>query len=269
MIILSAWWGMGYAALAVATVVYGWHVVRTDRAIRVAGQILATIGTLSLCIGLLGRAIRGHGWPFVSPADAAAGIALLMLLIYWVWDLFSPQDGTGFTVSVIGLVLLSYSLTQYPGAPLTERIASTGTLLGSSLNLLGGGLLALAAAISLAGMMRVLHVLRSPDQSESRGETRGEFRDRGSETLVRGALFCLAVSLAIDTWWLQKVGLGSRNDAQQAGIAIAWMIYFGALRLRTLPRWRGWPWAAILAVGFFCVLPILLNVPWLENTLRI
>jgi hypothetical protein len=79
----------------------------------------------------------------------------------------------------------------------------------------------------------------------------------------------LAFSLAIDTWWLQKVGLGNANDAQQAGIALAWMVFFVALRLRAHPRWRGWPWAAILTVGFICVLPILINAPWLEKTLPI
>ena len=59
------------------------------------------------------------------------------------------------------------------------------------------------------------------------------------------------------------------NDAQQAGIALAWMVYFGALRLRANPRWRGWPWAAILSIGFLCVLPILIDAPWLEKTLPI
>jgi hypothetical protein len=86
---------------------------------------------------------------------------------------------------------------------------------------------------------------------------------------VRGALLCLALSLAVDTWWLQKVGLGNANDAQQAGIALAWMVYFVALRLRANPLWRGWPWAAILSIGFLCVLPILIDAPWLEKTLII
>jgi hypothetical protein len=90
-----------------------------------------------------------------------------------------------------------------------------------------------------------------------------------SEALVRGALLCLALSLAVDTWWLQKVGLGNEHDAQPAGIALAWMIYFFALRLTAYPRWRGWPWAAILSIGFLCVLPILINAPWLEMTLPI
>jgi hypothetical protein len=93
--------------------------------------------------------------------------------------------------------------------------------------------------------------------------------EKASEIIVRGALLCLAAGLAIDTWWLQKVGLGSSNDAQQAGIAVAWMVYFVALRMRAHPRWRGWPWAAVLTVGFICVLPILMNVPWLEDTLPI
>ena len=87
--------------------------------------------------------------------------------------------------------------------------------------------------------------------------------------LVRIALLCLAVGLAIDTWWLQKVGLGTKNDAQQAGVAIAWMVYFIAVRLRASPRWRGWPWVSILIVGFVCTLPILMDVPWLGNSLPI
>jgi hypothetical protein len=93
--------------------------------------------------------------------------------------------------------------------------------------------------------------------------------ERATAILVRVALLCLAVTLAIDTWWLQMVGLGNKSDAQQAGIAIAWMVYFVALRLRASPRWRGWPWAMILIGGFVCTLPILLDVPWLESQLPI
>ena len=82
-------------------------------------------------------------------------------------------------------------------------------------------------------------------------------------------LVCLAVSLAIETWGLQKIGLGTNGDAQQAGIAIAWMVYFVALRLRSSPRWRGWPWASVLLVGFACSLPILIDVPWLAMPLPV
>jgi hypothetical protein len=82
-------------------------------------------------------------------------------------------------------------------------------------------------------------------------------------------LVCLAIGLAIDTWWLQEIGLGNENDAQQAGIAIAWMIYFVALRLRTNSRWRGWPWAAVITAGFLCTLPILLDVSWLDASISL
>lgn len=265
MVILTAWWGMGYAALMVATIAYGWYSIRSQKTVRLTGHVLAATSTWMLWTGLLRRATKGHGWPFVAPADRATGIALLMLLMYLGWELFSRERDTGFTVSSIALVLLSYGLSQYAGATVTDPITSVGMLLGASLNLCGGSLLALAAAVSLARLMHARYALVSSVRPELPLET----GDQMSETLVRGALFSLAISLAIDTWWLQKVGLGSSNDAQQAGIAVAWMVYFVALRLRTTPRWRGWPWTAILAVGFICILPILIKVPWLETTLPI
>jgi hypothetical protein len=283
MTLLAAWWGMGYAALLVATITFGWYVVRRYELLKesaaldtvkvfkeiqaagLTGQILIVISALALWTGLLSRAIKGHGWPFVSSADAAIGIALLMLSIYLGWELLSRDRGTGFAVTTIALLLLSYGLSQLPQSLMTRPLMSKGMLLSASLNLCGGSLLALAAAISLATLARSRYVPHTPDSDDSPKEARHD----PSETLVRAALVCLAVSLAIDTWWLQKVGLGGSNDAQQAGIAIVWMIYFVALRLRASTHWRGWPWTAILAVGFVCTLPILINVPWLDSTLPI
>jgi len=229
------------------------------------GQILATISALTLWSGLLSRAVKGRGWSLASPPDTAMGIALLLLLIYFGWKLFSRERGTGFAGATIALMLLSYGLGKRSQAPITILFISKGMLLSASLNLCGGSLLALAAAISVTDLVRIQYASCPSEQRKSAPNTNGN----ASEILVRGALLCLAVGLAIDTWWLQKVGLGSSNDAQQAGIAIAWMIYFVALRLRASPRWRGWPWTAILTVGFICTLPLLLNVPWLENTLPI
>jgi hypothetical protein len=138
-------------------------------------------------------------------------------------------------------------------------------VLSDALNACAASLLALAAAISLTNTVLAWH--RPAPQGGQSAVAGAE--ERTSEILVRVTLVCLAASLAIDTWWLQKVGLGGGGDAQQAGIAIAWMVFFVALRLRTSSRWRGWPWASLLAVGFVCTLPILLNVPWLDNTLPI
>lgn len=270
MILLAAWWGLGYAALLVATVTLGWYTVRSRRALHtgghvrtgraswLAGQILLAIGTVMLWIALLSRAVNGHGWPFVSPADGATGIALLALLIHLFWGLSSGNWEAGYAVGAIALVLLSYGLAGQPQGLTTTYIRQEGVLLSSALSLCGGSLLAVASATSLSRQLRALWF----------GPSGGSSHEM-SETLVRGALLCLALNLAIDTWWLQKVGLGNENDAQQAGIAIAWMIYFVALRLRASPRWRGWPWTAVLAVGFVCTLPILINVPWLESTLPI
>jgi len=296
MVIVTAWWGLGYAALMVSMVAYGWYLLRRDRAIGLAGLILALMSTLILWIALISRATMGHGWPLVSSADAAGGIALITLLLYAGWKLYTPELKTGFTVTAIALILLSYELGQHSPPLLAQPLPSTGVLVGTALKLLGGSLLAMAAAISVTPLIGSWQVSRSgrrvvglerahaerlrapgraPENAHAAGvphqgaEQSARDLQRASETLVRGALLCLAFSLAIDTWWLQKVGLGNANDAQQAGIALAWMVYFGALRLRAHRRWRGWPWAAILSIGFVCVLPILINAPWLEKTLPI
>jgi hypothetical protein len=266
MVLTSACWGMGYAALMVATALYGWDLVRKPRAARLSGQVLLVTSTLVLWAGLFSRAIKGHGWPLVTPSDAAAGIALLTLLIHLIWSLVSPrQRDADIIVAITALLLLSFALSRFPRALATYATTSKGAVLSAAFTLCGGSLLALAAAVSLNELIRNRQTLTRADMPYETLAT----SQRATEILVRGALFCLAVTLAIDTWWLQMVGLGNKSDAQQAGIAIAWMVYFVALRLRASPRWRGWPWAMILIGGFVCTLPILLDVPWLESQLPI
>jgi hypothetical protein len=291
MVILSAWWGLGCSALTVSAVTFGWYLLKREKAVGLSGLILTLISTVLLWIGLISRAARGYGWPFASSADSAAGIALLMLLTYSIWKLFTDDLETGFAVTAIALILFSYGFGQQHLPLFNQSRPSTGIIVGLLLKLCGGSLLALAAAISITPLMNKWLSSRSRSQSAyashdpSGGFGPENIQDapfqaarlhperpdlqHASEVLVRGALLCLAFSLAIDTWWLQKVGLGNTHDAQQAGIALAWMVYFGALRLRAHPRWRGWPWAAILSIGFICVLPILIDAPWLEQTLPI
>jgi hypothetical protein len=200
----------------------------------------------------------------VSSADTAMGIAALLLLLHTGWSLFSHRQETSLLVTIISLALLAYALSQFPQGPVTRALTSRASLLSNALYICGGGLLALAAATGLSHVMRASRLPRWVAPGAAAQET-----EEASEMLVRTALLCLAVGLAIDTWWLQKVGLGNENDAQQAGIAIAWMVYFVAVRLRASPRWRGWPWVSILIVGFLCTLPILMDVPWLGNSLPI
>jgi hypothetical protein len=138
-------------------------------------------------------------------------------------------------------------------------------VLSDALNLGAGGFLALAAATGLTAIVRAR--LADPRQVGEHALP-GE-HDARSETYVRMALLFLAVSLAVDTWWLQEIGLGQTSEVQQAGIAIVWMVYFVALRLRSSPRWRGWPWASVLVAGFVCALPILIDVHWLTLPLSI
>jgi len=265
MILLTATWSLGYAALAIAVATLSYHFLTRRRTAsgQQPAQVLLTISTILLWTSLGIRIIRGHGWAFYSPADLATGIALLLLALYVVWSIVAHQHTTAWFVSAIALALLSYALIRQPPTLSTQPFPSPGIRAGTMLNLGGGALLALAAAASLATLLgRSNHQTHKSDLA-----TRSS--DRASEAFVRVALFCLAMSLAIDTWWLQKVGLGNANDAQQAGIAVTWMVYFCAIRLRTQPDWKGWPWTAIVTVGFGCTLPILLNVPWLETTLAL
>lgn len=261
MIVVTAWWSLGFAALMVAVVAFGWSATRRDKALGLTGQVLAATGTLLLWIGLISHIAKRQGWPFTSSADLAIGIALLTLSIYLGCSIAWRDIKSGFAVTAIALLLLGYGLGQQPAMPVTQPPPSTGVRVSTLLNVFGGSLLALAAAFSLTHL-----ATRWMAQQEGRQPSSATNDDRVSEALVRGALICVALSLAIDTWWLQRVGLGNANDAQQAGLAIAWIVYFVALRLRTHPHWREWPWATVLTVGFVCTLPILINAPWLENT---
>jgi hypothetical protein len=263
MMLLTATWSLGYAALVIAAVALSYtHLThRHTTAGQRAAQILLVAGTLLQWTSLVIRYTRGHGWPFQSPADLATGIALLLLTLYLGWSLVTRYHQAAWFVSIIAAALLSYTLIRQPPTLSTQPLLSVGIRTGTVMNLGGGALLALAAASSIASL--ALSPSRQPEASSTTAN------DRASEAFVRGALFCLAMSLAIDTWWLQKVGLGNANDAQQAGIAVAWIVYFVAIRLRVQPDWRGWPWTAIVTVGFMCTLPILLNVPWLEMTLAL
>jgi len=263
MMLLTATWSLGYAALVISVFIQGLRIFfqRHTLAAQLAAHVLLGLSTILLWTSLAVRITRGHGWPFSSPADLATGIALLMLFFYICWSLATRQRAAGLFVSAIALVLLSYALIRQPLTLSTQPFPSTGIRLGTGLNVAGGALLALAAATSLS-------TLAGQPTAQAPGLSRAAY-DQASEVFVRGALFCLAVSLAIDTWWLQKVGLGNINDAQQAGIAVTWMVYFVAIRLRSQPDWKGWPWTALVTIGFVCTLPILLNVPWLEATLSL
>jgi hypothetical protein len=264
MIVVTAWWSLGFSALMVAVVAFGWSASRRDRALGLTGQVLTATGTLILWIGLINHVTKVQGWPFTLPADLAVGIALLTLSIYLGCSVAWRDIRSGFAVTAIALLLLGYGLGQQPTTLIAQPPPPTGVRLSTLLNMLGGSLLALAAALSLTHLVSLWIALQEGQRS-----SRTTIDDRASETLVRGALICMAFSLAIDTWWLQEVGLGNANDAQQAGLAVAWIVYFAALRLRIHPHWREWPWATVLAVGFVCTLPILINAPWLENTLPV
>jgi hypothetical protein len=263
MMLLTAAWTLGYTALITCAAVLLYQLLSKShhRGVQLAAQILLVTSTLLLWTSLVMRAMRGHGWPFQSPADLATGIALLMLLLYTSWSLSTRQQAAAVFVSTIAWLLLSFALIQQPLSLSTQPYPSPGVRIGTLLNLAGGALLALGAATSLSALIGLTGP-RVPSTDQ-------QVDDQSSEAFVRVALFCLAGSLAIDTWWLQKVGLGNINDAQQAGIAVTWMVYFVAIRLRSQPDWKGWPWTALVTVGFVCTLPILLNVPWLESTLAL
>jgi hypothetical protein len=269
-VMTAAWWGLGYGALLVAVVAYGRHflqhdVFRSERtspaesiASRRVGESLVVASTILLLSGLISRALRGHGWPVASAADATAAMAVLALLVHTAWILSSQPTRPGLAPASIALLLLSYGLAHFPMAPVVTPFRPVMSVLSEALNLCGGAFLALAAASSLAAVV-----------SARLADTPTHADDPVSEMMVRAALLCLAVSLAVDTWWLQKIELGRAGEAQQAGIAVVWMVYFVALRLRSSPRWRGWPWASVLLVGFACSLPILIDVPWLALPLPI
>jgi hypothetical protein len=262
---VAVWWGLGYATLAVAALVLGWYIYRNERILGVIGQLLIAIGVLFLSAGLLIRAQKGQGWPFVSWADTASGIALLMLVLYLGWVSLSRAPSVGFSAAVLALFLLFFGLAQQVTAPVTVPFRPIEARLGALCIMCGGAFLALSAALGASSLARSLLERRFAAWRWVDLQT----STRASEAFVRWALFFLAIGLAIDVWWVQKLELGMAGSAQQAGIAIAWVIYFLAVRFHSHPRWRGWPWATIMIVGFVCVLPILLNVSWLENTLSL
>jgi len=277
MVMTAAWWGLGYGALLVAVVAYGRHFLhhyvfhdeRTSFIERIAsrhvGESLSLVSIVLFGAGITSRALNGHGWPIITAADAAGGIALLALLFRFVQARLSRSSDAGLATTSIALLLLSYSLAHLPSAPVTMPFRPIGSVLSDVLDLGAGGFLAVAAAFSLAA---IVHARLADPRAATAGASLQE-DDPASEVFVRAALLCLAGSLAVDTWWLQKVGLGRTGEVQQAGIAIVWMVYFVALRLRSAPRWRGWPWASVVSVGFVCALPILLDVPWLDLPLPI
>lgn len=277
MVMTAAWWGLGYGALLVAVVAYGRHFLRSCLfglepqspvkavASQRVGESLIVVSTVLLGAGLLSRALRGRGWPIVSAADAAAAMAVLVLLLHTICLLSSAGKSPGLPAASIALLLLSYGLAGLPVAPVVVPFRPAVSLVSDALNLAGGALLALAAAFGLSALVSA-HTAGAPLPPQRDSSTAD---DPASETMVRAALLCLAVSLAIDTWWLQKIELGRAGEAQQAGIAVLWMVYFVALRLRSSPRWRGWPWTSVLLVGFACALPILIDAPWLAMPLPV
>jgi hypothetical protein len=277
MVMTAAWWGLGYGALLVAVIAYGRsflqnRVFRDERPSRVetlasqrVGESLTVVSTVLLAAGLVSRALRGHGWPVVSAADAAAGMAVVVLLLLTVSVLSSGHHSPGLPGTGIALLLLSYGLARFPVAPVVVPWRPFVSILSEALNLVGGAFLALGAALSLDALLSA----QTTDRSGVPSSNASDRDDPISEIMVRAALLCLAVSLAVDTWWLQKIELGRAGEAQQAGIAVIWMVYFVALRLRSSPRWRGWPWASVLLVGFACSLPILIDVPWLARPLPV
>lgn len=268
MMLMTATWGLGYAALAISLATSSiLFLTQQYRAAikRVALGLLAS-STLLLWSSQAIRIVRGHGWPFQTPADLATGIVLLQLGVYVGWSIITRRHQAAWFVSAIALALLSYAVIEQPPTFSTQPFPSPGVRVGTILNLGGGAFLALASAASLSNVVLSRRDRTSTADTGTHERTEGD-NDLVSEAFVRLALLCLAASLAIDTWWLQKIGLGNVNDAQQAGIAITWMVYFFAIRLRAQPDWRGWPWTAIVTVGFGCTLPILLNVSWLETPL--
>lgn len=257
---MAALWGLGHAAVAAAAAAWGWLTVRSCRAAGLSGQVSMTLGVMLLVASLTVRAIRGHGWPLISSADTAAGIAIVMLLVYLVWASWSGEYGPGLVVAALSLILLTWAtVAQFQSATRPWRVEST--LISGMLNMVGGACLGLAAAVGLYDLGR-----RGLQTRLSRWHWATVSANAG-ELSVRAALLFLAVALALDVWWGQKLDLGVTRNAQQAGTAIAWMVYFVAVRLRSHLFWRGWAWSAVLVIGFVCILPILLNVSWLETTL--
>ncbi len=260
---LAAYWGLGAAALTVAAVLLIAHLLHGQDTLAAAGQLLTAVGLLLFTAGLTLRAVRGHGWPFVSWNDTAAGMATLMLLIYLAWSIATRNPGGGAVAVPIALGLAALGIARQIKSPVTLPMGQLDAVISSGATLLGGAFLALSAVTGLSGLARLVLKARLGQGAWISAQT----ATRWGEVWVRCGLFFLAAGLAVDVWWVQQFDLNLTDNAQQAGIAVAWMIYFIALRLKGQPRWQGWAWDAIQVIGFVCTLPILLDVPWLNQPL--
>lgn len=260
---LAAYWGLGAAALAVAAALLIMHLLQGKSTVAFGGQLLTVIGALFFTAGLVLRAVRGHGWPFVSWSDTAAGIAVLMVFFYLIWSIATRNSGTGAILVPIALGLAALGISSQIAAPVTLPLSQLNVVISNGTAILGSAFLGLSAATGLSGLARRALKVRFGQGAW----ISAQLAARWGEIWVRCGLFFLATSLAVDVWWVQQLDLNLTNNAQQAGMAVAWMIYFVALRLKSQPRWQGWPWDAIQVIGFACTLPILLNVPWLNQSL--
>jgi|GEM_PF-4638511 len=260
---LAAYWGLGEAALAVAGVLLVGYMLQGWRAWARSGQLLVIVGEVFLGAALILRGVRGHGWPITFWPDMAAGIGVVMLLVYLVWSSATRNPSTGAVTVPVALGLSLLGAAQQVTAPVTTPMSNLNLVLSSGATLLGGAFWGLSASIGLSGLIRLALKTRF---------IRGcwlpaRVGSRWSEIWVRGGLIFLAIGLAIDVWWVKPLDLVATDNVRQGGIAIAWMIYFIALRLKNHPRWQGWAWDAIQVIGFACTLPILLDVPWLNQPL--
>lgn len=260
---IAAYWGLAEAALVVATVLLTGHMLNGRRAWALGGQLLTLAGVLLLGVALTLRGARGHGWPIVSWADTAAGIGVLMLLVYLIWSSATGSECSGAPIVPIALGLAVLGAAQQVTAPVTMLLSQTDRIVGSSATLLSGAFLGLSAGTGLSGLARL---------ALQRRFAHGRWLDertamRWGEIWVRCGLLFLVVALVADVWLGQQFDLDAANNARQAGIAIGWMIYFVALRLKSHPRWQSWAWDAVQVIGFACMLPILLDVPWLNQPL--
>ena len=166
MIAMAAWWGLGFAALVVSVAARGWHMLkRRQSSLLRTGQVLSAVGTVLLWTGLVSRAIKGRGWPIVTPADMAMAIALLLLLLHTLWSLVSSRPETGLAVTLVTVALLTYALSQFPQGPVTSML-SKASMFSDLLYACGGSLLAMAAAASLTYALRVRRTQGSPERTD-------------------------------------------------------------------------------------------------------
>lgn len=263
--LLAICWGLGYAAVVVAAALLGGSFIRNDRALGLTGQLFLAPGAALPVTGLITQAMRSHAWPLATWMDTAVGIGLLMIVFYLAWTLLpsahnASQYSLGFVITLIAAILILWGLHRQGQTMIVNTATPINLLASQALIMCGGAFLGLSASGGLTDLGGIVLNKRLPHWLPVEISV--------NETFVRWALFFLAIGLAVDVWWVQDPNSGLIGNAQQAGIAIAWMIYFIALRLKTYPRWQRWAWAGILVVGFVCILPILLNVPWLEKTFK-